>query len=412
MSKGSVKVRTDKLHILEVISLDACVRDGACAYSCPVFDDTNDPTTTPVWKCAQLKYLFNRDKGLLTLLTGSRSISKERMKHIGDNTYRCTLCGRCFEGCVLGLPTRDLWESLRSIIFDVGYSPPIVKQLSDTIRINRNPFGSEHSSRSDWIRYARLDQEMVAEKAETIYFVGCASSYKGVARRIPQAAAKILNQAGENWNILGNEEWCCGNPSIAMGDDKTTKSLAEHNVEEIEKRGARKVVFTCPGCLKTFKEYPKILNRRLNFETYHVTEMLTEYVLKEKIKLKKTDERIAYHDPCELSRIGGIIEEPRSILRELTRNYAELPESKRDARCCGGGGSYQAIDDTGRLNMGGKRIRQVKQVNPEILTSACPNCKITLMESARQEGINIKVLDLIELVASRLQVEEQLEVHG
>jgi Fe-S oxidoreductase len=62
--------------------------------------------------------------------------------------------------------------------------------------------------------------------------------------------------------------------------------------------------------------------------------------------------------------------------------------------------------------MGGKRIRQVKQVNPEILTSACPNCKITLMESAMQEGVNIKVLDLIELAASRLQVEEQLEVHG
>ncbi len=343
---------------------------------------------------------------MLTLLTGPRSIPEDRMKYIRDNAYRCTLCGRCSEACVLGLPTRDLWENLRSIIFDSEYSLPVLKQLSDTIRVYRNPFASEHSSRSDWIRYARLDREIVKDKAETVYFVGCASSYKGVARRIPQAVVKILDKAGEDWTILGNDEWCCGNPSIAIGDDENLRSLAEHNVREIEMRGAEKVVFTCPGCLKNFRDYHKILGRRLSFEAYHIAEMLTEYISNRRITPNKGDEKIAYHDPCELSRLGGVMEEPRTVLKELTSNYAELPEGRRDARCCGGGGSYQAVDDKSRLSMGGKRMRQVEKVGVEILTSACPNCKITLGESARLEGVNVRVMDIIELLASRLQAAE------
>jgi Fe-S oxidoreductase len=131
-----------------------------------------------------------------------------------------------------------------------------------------------------------------------------------------------------------------------------------------------------------------------------------EFISNGKIEFSKNNEKIVYHDPCELSRLGGVIEEPRKILNTLTGSYIELPESGRDARCCGGGGSYQAIDDKSRLSIGGKRIRQIEKIDPEILTSACPNCKITLGESARQEGVNIRVMDIVELIASRIRVEE------
>ncbi len=407
MSKDSVKVNTDKFDILKAISMDACLRDGACSYSCPVFDETNDPITTPVWKCVQLKYLFNRDRGLLTILTGPRSIPKEKMKGIGDATYHCTLCGRCSEACVLGLPTRDLWETLRSMIFDVKYTPIALKELSDTIKFHRNPYGSEHSSRSDWIRYARLDEGFVKAKAELVYFVGCASSYKGIARRVPQAIAKILNLASEDWTLLGNDEWCCGNPSSAIGDEGSTRALAEHNVEEVERRGAKKIVFNCPGCLRNFKiEYPKILKRKLRFETYHITELIKEYILKGRIKLNRSDDKISYHDPCELSRLGGVMKEPRAILKVLTQNFVELPESGRDTRCCGGGGSFQVVDDAVRLKMGGIRIKQAERSDATILTSACPNCKITLGESARQRGSKIRIMDIVETVASQLKIDD------
>ncbi|MEM4246007.1 MAG: (Fe-S)-binding protein [Candidatus Bathyarchaeia archaeon] len=387
------------------MALESCVRDGSCSYSCPVYDDTYDAATTPVWKCVQLKYLFNRDRGLLTLLTGPRPVPAERMEYIGSNVYRCTLCGRCSETCVLGLPTRDLWESLRAIIFASGHTPLNLKQLSETIKVNRNPFGSDHSTRSDWIRYARLDREIIKDEAETVFFVGCASSYKGAARRIPPAVARILDQAGEDWTILGNDEWCCGNPTAAIGDETTLISLAEHNVHEIERRGAKRVATNCPGCLKNLREYPRILGRRLSFKPVHMVELVAEYLNKGRIELEMGEEKISYHDPCELSRLGGIIREPRTIIKNITSNYLELPESGRDARCCGGGGSYQVVDDSGRLSIGKKRIIQVKKLNPEILTSACPNCKITLGESAMKEGLKIKVLDILEVVASHLHAD-------
>ena len=52
-----------------------------------------------------------------------------------------------------------------------------------------------------------------------------------------------------------------------------------------------------------------------------------------------------YHDPCQIARNGGIIDEPRYILHHLTDNYIEMSPDPRYNYCCGGGGGLVALGD-------------------------------------------------------------------
>ncbi|MEM2058643.1 MAG: (Fe-S)-binding protein, partial [Thermoproteota archaeon] len=109
-----------------------------------------------------------------------------------------------------------------------------------------------------------------------------------------------------------------------------------------------------------------------------------------------------YHDPCELARLSGVIDEPRRVINTVTTSFKEMPENRRDVRCCGGGGILQAVNDELRLNIAEKRVKQAKALEAEILTSACPACKITLMDGTKKVGAKIQVLDVVELFARRL----------
>ena len=97
-----------------------------------------------------------------------------------------------------------------------------------------------------------------------------------------------------------------------------------------------------------------------------------------------------------------MIEEPRIILKVLTTNPVELPENGLEGRCCGGGGLLQAVDDELRLSIVDARLRQASELGVEILTSACPSCKLTLSDGVRERGYNLEVLDLMELLARQM----------
>jgi len=190
---------------------------------------------------------------------------------------------------------------------------------------------------------------------------------------------------------------------MMVGDEETAKEFAEHNVEVIEETHADIVVVGCASCYRMLRwEYPFLLRRRPRFEVLHITELLNQYLEEGKLKLTKSDIPVTYHDPCELSRLGGVIKEPRKILKALTNNFVEIPEHGKDTRCCGGGGLLQAIDNELRIKIGVERIRQAESTGAKIITSACPSCKLTLLDAAKSIGSSIEVLDIVEFLAKQL----------
>ena len=150
--------------------------------------------------------------------------------------------------------------------------------------------------------------------------------------------------------------------------------------------------------------YPELLDRRHNLEILHTTEYLQECLKSGKLKIDtKLTGKLTYHDPCYLSRLGGIVSEPRNVLCNIASDYVELKEKAFDTYCCGGGAMTEAVNRELWAKIGGERIRQVKMVNPEFLISACPFCRRSFTQANQRTGSHIQVLDITELVARQLK---------
>jgi Fe-S oxidoreductase len=92
-------------------------------------------------------------------------------------------------------------------------------------------------------------------------------------------------------------------------------------------------------------------------------------------------------------------------LRRASKGFVEMPENGTDVSCCGGGGLLQATDNELRLSIAKYRLKQAKSVGAKILTSACPSCNLTFLDTVRAIGDEIEVLDLTEYIARQLNLK-------
>ena len=378
----------------ESLWMYACSRCGACVDVCPVYVETGDEYTAPGFKIKKMRGLTTRK-----LMPFLGSADAESVKKIVSGLYECSLCGRCWSVCPYNYDLVSLWETARESAFETGFGLDSHVEMINALKAENNIFNRPHARRKDWTK--GLDVP-VKEKADTVYFVGCLMSYRGQLKPAAKAMAAIMNAAGENWTILENEV-CCGVPMKFSGGTKDLEELMETNISAIESTGARKIVFSCPGCLRMFKqEYSKALGKKVRM--VHGVELIDSYMQSGRIKLKdKLAERMTYHDPCELSRLAGVIEEPRRIFNNVTSGFVELPGNKFNVVCCGGGGLYKAVDLDKSLGIAGKRIGQAEEINAAGLMTACPSCYMTLSQTARSKKSNVKVNDFAEVVAQQIE---------
>lgn len=385
-----------------VMQLLACGRDGDCVEACPVYDETNARTSSPRARLIAYRGEVNKQRGLVSLIV-KRKIRKKDMEKIQSLLYECTLCGRCMSVCPVELDLVSLWKAARESVFTSGLAPATVRDVSKNIDNEKNLYGLPNDSRSDWIDYESA-QVPRKEKAEIIYFVGCVTSYSGRLGGVAKAVAAILNHLGEDWSLLAREEWCCGAPLDFSGATQGLREIAQHNVRAVESMGAKKVIFNCPGCYRMFKEkYPQILGRKMNFELIHIVEYLNSILEDSRLQPEgKFTGSVAYHDPCELGRLSGMYDEPRSVIQRYVERVAELPENRGAGRCCGTGGVMKALVPDVAGKVGVTRIRQVKSTGAQLLISACPACLIGLDEAAKTEKLPVRVVDVAQLVAEQL----------
>jgi heterodisulfide reductase subunit D len=387
----------------QVMELDTCAHCALCTENCPAYFDSKVLDHAPGVRSSKALKLYNKHFSLLAKLFGPRAVTKEEIEDLADSAFHCTLCGRCMETCPFGFQTHELWSKVREVVHDLGGTLPNVRMLEEMLNDTQNPYGLDPDMRLDWADYTDLDEIPEKDQAEIAYFVGCTTSFKGVNHEVAFSISSILNEIGEDWTLLGEDEWCCGSPLLLTGNEHGAREYAEHNVKVLETRHVKKVITGCAACFRVFKwEYPKLLGRTPDFEVVHAVEYLRDKLVSGELKIEPTKEKVAYHDPCELSRLGGVIDAPREALKYLVGDFIELPEHGMDVRCCGGGGLLQATNNDLRLAIVQRRLNQAIHAGAEILTSACPACKLAFVDGVRASGVDLEVLDIMELAAKRL----------
>ena len=148
-----------------------------------------------------------------------------------------------------------------------------------------------------------------------------------------------------------------------------------------------------------------ILGRELPFNVVHIMELLDK--LREQGKLKTTgsfDERLTYHDPCNISRRGGLLDQPRNLLNQVAPNFVEMRENMEMNWCCGGGGGVSSIEraEPLRLQVFDVKKRQLDELKVTTLVTACSNCRLMLEEGLEEYEMDVEVIGITELIADHL----------
>ncbi len=317
--------------------------------------------------------------------------------------FTCFLCGACDIKCsqAAKIKITEITKAMRHDAINTGIMLdkliPETKALSES----HNIYGKPSIQRK--VLLSRLP--IRGEKADLLYFPGCVITF-----RYPQIAfntLKILNSAGIEVALLGEEEWCCGNPFLFTGMLKETERFAAHNVKKIREKGVKTVLTSCAGCYRVLsQEYPKILGEELPFKVVHVTQFLDKLIGEGYIKLKKLSyDRVTYHDPCEIGRYAEIYEEPRSVIQSIPYlKLVEMEKNRENAWCCGGGGSVNIVHTRRALSVGQLRIKHAEETGAKILVTACPSCVQMLELASKRKRSKIRVVDIASLVLEALKL--------
>ena len=324
-----------------------------------------------------------------------------------EDIWRCTTCGRCPQQCPRDVQQIESVVALRRIATEYGVFPPSVKPIrtiSAGLVGEGNPFGEEQKKRGDWAK--DLSVKTFTEGMEILYFPGCYPSYDPRLKKVARATVNILKRAGVDFGILGVAENCCGESIRKTGDEELFTRLAKKNIKTFIDNGVKKILVSSPHCYHTFKnEYPEFM---VNFEVVHITQFLFELINEGKIEFtKEYGKKVTYHDPCYLGRHNGIYEEPREAIKKVPGlELIEMPDSREDSLCCGGGGGRIWMETPKGERFSDLRLEQAIGVGAEVLVTACPYC-ITNFEDSRltledSEGTEIKgipeIKDITEII--------------
>ncbi|RLI49767.1 hypothetical protein DRO61_04675 [Candidatus Bathyarchaeota archaeon] len=361
-----------------------CIQCGVCTGACPL--------------SAYVRKLSPRKIIALT-----REGNKEALTEALETLEKCLLCGQCQTFCPAGIKIKEILLKLRELGFKLGKVPEGLMAVNEITCDVFNAYMEPHANRKNWIKSSSLEKFASKNKAKIGYFAGCTASYKGP--EICQADAKILTELNEDWTLL-DEEWCCGAPFFYIGNTEKAREFANHNVEEIEKKGVDVVIAHCPTCWYILKfKYPKLLHTDLRFKVMHITEYIIDQLNNGKIEIsEKLSGRVTYHDPCDLARYSdlGMTDLPREIIARITENFVEIPLHGKDSQCCGAGGSFDSVDTKLRQQHSTRRLKQAEDTEAEILITTCAGCKFFLSGEAKKEKSKLVFKDLTELVYSSM----------
>ncbi len=323
-----------------------------------------------------------------------------------DVIWACTTCRACEEQCPVLISYVDkIVDMRRNLVMVRSEFPQDLARPFQAIETNGNPWNLSRMDRAAWSDGLGVATMSDKPTAPVLFWVGCSASYDDRAKKIARATARLLQQAGVDFAILGTEEGCTGDPARRAGNEMLFATLAEANAATVngykEQGGAKTVVTTCPHCFNTLKnEYPDF---GLKIEVVHHTDFLLGLLAEGKLVPKNpVTGRVTYHDSCYLGRYNGIYDPPREILRRIPGVELVEPEywTKQRGLCCGAGGAQMFMEEQNHDRVNVKRTLQLLDTGAKTIASGCPFCMTMLTDGIKSKNLEdqVKQLDVAELL--------------
>jgi iron-sulfur cluster protein len=267
------------------------------------------------------------------------------------------------------------------------------------------PAVAEKSLRDQW---DKIPQKIEKPHYKVALFGGCANDF--LYPELGIDLIKVMNKLDVEVSYPQKQN-CCGVPALYSGDKETAVALAEQNVAAMLEDNPDFVLTTCPTCTmalqRDFVEFLKD-NPVWAAKAKHLAEITVDaagFIVNqldgaEVFKGLSTPEKVTYHDSCHLKRGAGVWKEPREL---LTTSGRELVEMDHADRCCGFGGSYSLTShpDISKQILGDK-IKDIENSGATCVAMDCPGCMMQIRGGLEKQGVDVRVMHTIELLAETL----------
>ncbi|MDH3899694.1 MAG: (Fe-S)-binding protein, partial [Gammaproteobacteria bacterium] len=385
----------------------SCVHCGMCAEACLFHTETGDPTLTPIYKLEPLRRVWKQEYTFwgrgARVLGLSKPVTDEELSKWETLVYdNCTLCGRCSMVCPVGNDITYMIRKMREGMAAAGHAPEgLVGATRRAVTIG-SPMGVKLPALEAQIRHIEEDTGLkIPMDVEGADYMCLLSSMEIMNfPEYTESIARIFKHAGVSWTI-SSEAFEATNSGIQIGVSEIAAELVQRIVDAAAKLKVKAVI--SPECGHAYMairwEGPNLVGKPFDFKVVHILELLDE--LRKEGRLKTTGketQRLTYHDPCQISRRGGVVQQPRNLLNMVAGDFVEMPDTGTMNWCCGAGGGVSSNEraDEGRLNAFKRKKAQLDAVNPDGLVSACSNCRIHLEEGLEEYHMELPVLSLTE----------------
>jgi len=392
--------------------LDTCTRCGVCTEACHVYASTGQTKHIAAYRGEIIRRLYKKyfkTSGKVWPSVGeAKELNDMAIEELYEAAYSCTGCRRCMVFCPFGIDTQMLMSIAKLLLIGASAEPEILTLLADTsiekgksIDLFKEGFLAgvkrlENQIVEKWNLEAGEESIPVDVEGADLLYVALAGAHSIIP------AAAVFNAAGENWTLSFFE---AVNFGAFVGDPSKTKVILDRIISEAKRLKVKEVcICECGTAFRVMKQ----LSGKQPFKVSSITDVHARYIREGSIKLDKSkfnNTTITYHDPCQMARNAGVIDEPRYVLQHLTDNFIEMTKDPKYNWCCGGGGGLVALgDETLDFRMKSSRVKadQVQATGAKILTTACENCHTQLSDLNEHYKMGVDVQFLSSMVADAL----------
>ncbi|OCS85229.1 (Fe-S)-binding protein [Caryophanon latum] len=418
----------------QLLDLYACVECGRCTNMCPASGTGKmlspmdlivklrdhltftGAVTTKSKPWVPYQFFKNTKGNQLALAAGAEGAVIEDIYSpslIGDviteeEIWACTTCRNCEDQCpVMNEHVDKIIDLRRYLTMTEGKVNPDAQRAMTNIERQGNPWGLNRKEKEKWrdldpsINIPTVKEaNKSGEGFEYLFWVGSMGSFDSRSQKIALAFARLMNEAGVKFAILGNKEKNSGDTPRRLGNEFLFQELATGNIDEFEKNEVTKIVTIDPHAYNIFKNEYKDFG--WNGEVLHHTELLYDLVKEGRLAMNhRVDETIVFHDSCYLGRYNGVFDPPREILRAVPGvKLVEMERNRQDGMCCGAGGGLMWMEEHvgNRINVA--RTEQALQTDASMISSGCPYCLTMLSDGTKAKEVEDKVgtFDIAEIL--------------
>lgn len=400
-----------KLNQVITMYLETCSRCGICTEACHVFQSMPRPEYSPAARAEVIRKLYKKhfkwQGKILPALGEATELATTSLDEIDRAAYSCTGCRRCMLYCPFGIDTQQIMSIAKLMLVTARTEPEILTMLADvsiskgeTIDMIKQGFiDGLKRLEAEVVKKWKTDADKIPIPTEVqdadILYVALAGAHSIIP------AAAVFNAANENWTLSFFE---AVNFGAFVGDPAKTQIIMDRIINEAKKLNVKEVcICECGTAFRVLKK----MSGKQPFRVSSITEVHARYIKEGRIKVARLDEEetVTYHDPCQIARNGGIMDDPRMILNQLTGHFADMSPKPETNYCCGGGGGLVALgEDTHSFRMKSAKVKadQIKATGASIVVTACENCHSQLSDLNEYHNLGVRVKFLSSMVADSL----------